>query len=128
METTMVMRPRKKQLVFKGESSCTTLKDNEVYSSVKVGNMKFALHNFREVEGHDDTFPYVGDLFCNGEKICHCFNDGWGGTTSMEVYNKSLFNFVKEKVMNYKWKDEKYPYEITLTIDFIADTLACCKQ
>lgn len=126
MVETKTLKPRKKQLIFK--EGCTLLKDDEIYSSIKVEKMKFALHNFREVDGHDDTFPYVGDLFCNGSKICHCYNDGWGGETMMEVYNKELFSLAKEKLEKYFWNDERCPkIQIPLTIDFIADTLACCR-
>ena len=55
---------------------------------IRISTTTLMLKNCQEVYGHDDSMPYMADLYevkgVNDEELVHlakCSNDGWGGDT-----------------------------------------------
>jgi len=96
---------------------------------VAVDNLRFFMRNFKNMIGHDDSLSYIAELWAkhiSGEfmfKIADCFNDGWGGQTDITFVDNELTKEIIDKVSQFKWKLGKSKFE--LTMDFIADILAC---
>lgn len=90
----------------------------------KFGKFTIEMRDCKEIEGHDDSYPYIGYLYVNGKQFCKCYNDGWGGNTMLTTteYGDSIFQEVKAEVE--KEKDVFNGLEIPYTIDFVADELA----
>ena len=102
------------------------------YNTFEIGGYKISLKNFKKVIGHDDSLPYVANVYVNGERVCTCYNDGWGGETNItQVMNETLLNEVNKFVKGlpypkFEW-DEDNPMFDTLKMDSIvtiADAIA----
>lgn len=106
------------------------LGNNDLYESIICDNMTFTMRRYLPVNGHDDTLPYQADLYLNGKGFCHCFNDGWGGETQLTPMGRTTSEKIKEVNQrlkdNYSWKFKNMTFKVTL--DFIADTIAWCKE
>ena len=106
------------------------LDNDDLYESFVCDNMKFTLRRYLPVNGHDDTLPYQADLYLNGKGLCHCFNDGWGGETLLTPMGRATMDKIKsideQLKENYSWVSADWTFKLTL--DFIADSIACCKE
>ena len=95
---------------------------------IRVGSgkdfMVFTMKNCQEIPGHDDSLPYVADLYCDGKMLCKCHNDGWGGETEFTVVPEcaSKMDAIMEHIGKYQWVYKKHEFDLNLC--FIADTLA----
>lgn len=97
--------------------------NNEVgVNIIKVGGHRFTMKNFKNIDGHDDSLPYRATLYVDKQKFAECHNDGWGGDTELEYYDKTFALTIKQIVGQFKWKYSGM--SIDLTIPFIADILA----
>lgn len=101
------------------------------FDTFKVGGHEFTLKDCKEVYGHDDSLPYVANLYIDGKKVCSLFNDGWGGETTIpQVFNEKLFDKATEDIKGqplptFPWmKDEVYEKFTLKSIVEIADILA----
>lgn len=93
---------------------------------IQCGKNRFTLKDFRKQSGHDDSLPYTAILCMNNKPICRCTNDGWGGLTDTKPINlesEVLMKSIEVNLKNYKWG--YMGGDFVLTIDFIADILAC---
>ena len=93
---------------------------------IECGKDRFTLKDFKIQDGHDDSLPYSATLCINGNPICKCVNDGWGGTTEMtpfDIKTMVIMASVQLNISRYKWSF--HGTEFALKLDFIADTLAC---
>lgn len=115
------------------EGKPTSLDEYDVlYENVICGGgeLTFSMRSYVPINGHDDSLPYQADLYLNGVGLCHCFNDGWGGETKLTPMGKKTWKDIEELNQrlkeNYSWSYKGTIFNLTL--DFIADTLACCKE
>lgn len=44
----------------------------------------YEVRGWKEVAGHDDTLPYVANIYKNGCFVANASNDGWGGSDSIQ--------------------------------------------
>ena len=104
--------------------------DNTIYDVVQCDKNKFTIRDFKLQEWHDDSLPYTAILCNNGKPLCSCFNDGYGGTTSitpLDAMSKAIMTSISLKLkesFSFRTKDCKDDVEIPVTLDFIADILA----
>lgn len=106
----------------------TDLTDSPEFAcdAIEVGRNRFTLKDFKLQEGHDDSIPYTAILYMNDKPVCKCFNDGWGGITeltALDATSKALMASSVITVGKCKWSYRGTEFDLTL--DFIADTLAC---
>lgn len=96
------------------------------YSKIKqVGQYKCELKAFKKIIGHDDTLPYIANLYINGKYVCQVMNDGWGGMSSIrEMNNKSLYDefnsFIKD-IVAFTYQDITIKYH---SLEDFCDMLA----
>lgn len=97
---------------------------------IQCGTNRFTLTGFQLQHGHDDSIPYYATLCINDVPLCTCLNDGWGGTTEMKPITK--LQEIKMKSLDLYLSKFKWTYggqmEMGVTLDFIADTLACTEE
>lgn len=80
------------------------------------------MRKFKKIIGHDDTLPFVAELWANGKHIANCHNDGWGGDTATIPTNIELFNEVAKVVCSTKGAFNEADWNYTMPI--LADELA----
>lgn len=87
--------------------------------TTKINGLTVVLDNCREIKGHDDSLPYEADVYINGEHCASLFNDGWGGTTTINKVSTSettkLFNDLEDEFGKIK--------EDFMEIDFLFDMM-----
>ena len=101
---------------------------------VEVGGadgLKFTMKNFKRIDGHDDSMPYMADLYLGKEHIAQCHNDGSGTNTRinfLSTFDAERRAEIQHEVRKHKWcfrlPDENEIYHITLNMGLIADLLS----
>lgn len=95
---------------------------------IVVGKHSFTLKDFELQHGHDDSLPYSAILCDNGQELCRCTNDGWGGETDIVALDDNAYTLLEkigDELNDYKWSFRGS--EFNLDITFIADTIALSK-
>lgn len=96
-----------------------------------IAGYELTLRNFKIVTGHDDSLPFNASLYINGQRVCKCFNDGWGGVadcTDFTDKGKALFDAVCAALFGMTFPLTPYPGNtvyISKSIGDICDDLAC---
>ena len=125
MQRTLTFGVRPKDLSNDADMVCTIVKIGG------INGLKFTMKNFKRIYGHDDSMPYMADLYLGKEHVAQCHNDGWGGDT--HIYWVNTFDAerraeVLQEVRKHKWcfkmPNEKKMYHITLNMSFVADLLS----
>lgn len=87
-----------------------------------IGKYKIDVKKVKEVYGHDDSFPYIAELWANGKHIADCHNDGWGGETLITAIDLPMFMEVSSIVCATKGAFNEKDWNYTMPI--LADELA----
>ena len=87
-----------------------------------IGKYKIELKNVKAIDGHDDTFPYVAELWVNRKHIANCHNDGWGGDTLITPIDMPMFKDVSEIVCatKFAFKEKYWNYTMPMFVDELA--------
>ena len=121
------MKKRVKILKFPNNKVLRLTNTSEADCNViECGKDRFTLQEFQLQHGHDDSLPYYAKLCLNGKPICTCLNDGWGGQTDLRPLDnqmREVMTSMEIALSKFKWSFGGI--EFPLSIDFIADTLAC---
>ena len=87
-----------------------------------IGKYTIELKKVKEVFGHDDSFPYVAELWVNRKHIANCYNDGWGGDTLITPIDAQMVMEVSEIVCATKGAFNEKDWNYTMPL--LADELA----
>ena len=129
-QTAMKSHIPQKTFTFSKTAPTDLSNDEEAGATIiKCGmsGSKFTMTNYMQVNGHDDSLSYQAVLCMDGEPVCSCFNDGWGGETLLTPTDSKKFELAKSKINGFKWMlryggCSKSKFDVTL--EFIADILA----
>lgn len=86
------------------------------------GKLKIEIRKYREVMGHDDSLPYNAELWVNNQHFADCFNDGWGGETTILPKDNKLLEEVCTTIGRESITQFGHTFQYTLPI--LADELA----
>lgn len=95
----------------------------------EISGYVFEMCSFKVIHGHDDSLPFVGNLYANGIKIGEAMNDGWGGeavfTRTKEKKNQKLVEEIESvlKQQSVFENDEKLK-DVKYSFGFLCDLLA----
>lgn len=119
---------------------------------IRISTTTLMLKNCQEVYGHDDSMPYMADLYevkgVNDEELVHlakCSNDGWGGDTLVNSVSKEADSRLAEiDAFIKKWYKLYYKQptrdgngklsyrkvELNIDLTYVIDTAAimCIKE
>ena len=79
--------------------------------------------------GHDDSLPFVGNLYANGIKIGEAMNDGWGGeavfTRTKTKKNQKLVDEIETVLKQQSvFEDDEKLKDVKYSFGFLCDLLA----
>lgn len=90
--------------------------------SMKIKKFEFEIKKLKKIVGHDDTLPYVGELWCNGKCLCKCMNDGWGGDTNITPISSDFDKIDKIiKATNGLYGHTDWHYSLAVIADILAE-------
>lgn len=102
--------------------------NDKLYKIIKFNDETFTLKKFRVNMGNDDTLPFQAILCVNGKEFAECFNDGWGGATTIRVLNREKnwerFKKLDNKLKECTYENSNYDYSFNWDIETIVNTLA----
>ena len=94
-----------------------------------ISGYVFELCSFKTIKGHDDSLPFLGNLYANGIRIGEAMNDGWGGeavfTRTKTKKNQKLVDEI-ESVIKQKtvFEDDERLKDVKYSFGFLCDLLA----
>lgn len=83
------------------------------------------LKNVRETEGHDDSIPFVADVYFDDEHIGNATNDGWGADCFIRILpevsenTKEQFNAFEEQLIEIHSQGH-FRYTVNFLVDYMA--------